>query len=440
MERPRQMIERHGADVVVHAVGVVRGRVRPPGSKSLTNRALLCAALADGTTTLHGASLADDALIMIDGLRTLGVRVEHAEPDGTIAIHGCRGHLPQSDASIDAGSAGTAMRFLTALATLGYGPYRLDGSQRMRARPIGDLVEALHSVGAGIGYDGVDGYPPLTMVSHGLVGGTVVFDRPPSSQFLSALLMVAPYASNDVLVEVRGELPSRPYVEMTLAVMRSFGVEVLADPDAPRFIVPAGQRYVGCAYEIEPDASAATYFWAAAAIGGGDVTVTGLSRAALQGDVRFVDVLARMGCEVSEDAGGLRVAGPAAGGLRGVDVDLNEMPDAVQTLSVAAVFADGPTTIRNVANLRVKETDRLAALAHELPKLGARVELMDDGLTVHPARRLTAGRIETYDDHRMALSFALAGLRVDGVVIADAECVSKSFPEFFEMLATLGEP
>ncbi|RMF82168.1 MAG: 3-phosphoshikimate 1-carboxyvinyltransferase [Planctomycetota bacterium] len=436
MSSSQRRIERRGADVIVHATGAVRGVVRPPGSKSLTNRALVCAALAEGESTLRGASCSDDALLMIDGLRSLGIRIEHR--DGAVRVRGCRGFLPRADVDLDAGNAGTVMRFLTALATLGNGRYRIDGSERMRARPIGDLVHALQSLGAGIGFDQQSGYPPLTMASHGLTGGTVVFERPPSSQFLSALLMVAPYAANDVMIEVRGALPSRPYVDMTLAVMRAFGVESLAAADAPRFIVPSGQRYCACVYDVEPDASAATYFWSAAAITGGDVTVSGLPRDSLQGDTSFVDVLERMGCAVNEPASGLRVVGPQTGSLRGVDANLNEMPDTVQTLAVAALFADAPTTIRDVANLRVKETDRLAALAAELPKLGAHVELLEDGLIVHPAKTLRPARIATYDDHRMAMSFALAGLRVDGVVIADAECVSKSVPDFFELLDSLG--
>ena len=427
-------VEWLGNDVRVYPTGSISGTVRPPGSKSLTNRYLACAALADGRSMLRGASLSDDVTCMVGGLRQLGVSVEVQEKLRRIIVPGCRGHLPAAEAEVDAGNAGTAMRFLTALATLGYGRYRLDGSPRMRARPIGALVGALQTLGAPIGYEGEEGYPPLTMVARGLGGGQVSFDRLPSSQFISALLMVAPYATRDVFLAIEGTLPSQPYVDMTIRVIRSMGVEVLA-ADRRRFIVPAGQRYNGGEFEIEPDASAATYFWAAAAITGGCVRVEGLSRDSLQGDVGFVDLLEQMGCIVRTAEDYLEVQGPPRGGVRGVDVDLNAMPDTVQTLAVVALVADGPTTVRNVANLRVKETDRLAALAAELTKLGAKVDVQEDGLTVYPPPTLTPAAIDTYDDHRMAMSFALAGLVADGIVVRDAKCVSKSFPDFFEVLA-----
>ena len=428
-------IERIGNDVRIHPAGAVVGTVRPPGSKSLTNRYLACAALADGRSVLRGASLSDDTRAMLAGLAQLGVHTAVRPADQEIVVTGCRGNLVADDAEIDVGGAGTAMRFLTALACLGFGRRRLDGSPRMRARPIEALVEALTALGAQVGYEDVHGFPPVTVLARGLRGGEVVFRTPPSSQFLSALLMVSPYATQDVLIRVDGTIPSRPYVDMTLDVMRSLGVEVL-DTES-RFIVPAFQRYVAGEHTIEPDASAATYFWAAAAATGGRVRVSGLTRGSRQGDVRFVDVLAQMGCRVHEDASSLEVEGPADGRLRGIQVDLNEMPDTVQTLAVTALFADGPTEIRNVANLRIKETDRIAALATELTRLGARAETRPDGLTIHPPQRVTPAAIETYDDHRMAMSFALAGLVIDGVVITDAGCVSKSFPDFFEVLGTL---
>ena len=329
------------------------------------------------------------------------------------------------------------MRFLTALACLGLGRYRLDGSTRMRARPIGALVAALTDLGAQIAYESADGCPPLTILARGLTGGAVVFREPPSSQYLSALLMVAPHARQDVMIRVDGELPSEPYVDMTLDVMRSLGVEAVTTPDTHRWIVPAWQRYRAGEHSIEPDASAATYFWAAAAITGGRMRIAGLTRASRQGDTRFVDVLAQMGCAVQEDATSLTVAAPAGGRLTGITVDLNAMPDTVQTLAVVALFADGPTRIDNVANLRIKETDRLAALEAELTRLGARVETRPDGLTVYPPQTLRPAEINTYDDHRMAMSFAIAGLRAPGIVIRDAACVTKSFPGFFDVLNTL---
>jgi 3-phosphoshikimate 1-carboxyvinyltransferase len=373
---------------------------------------------------------------MASGLRLLGVEVEVREDGPVIRVRGCRGHLPADEVDIDAGDAGTAMRFLTALACLGHGRYRLDGSPRMRERPIGQLVDALQAIGAGIGYDAVKGYPPLTMVAHGLGGGEIAFDRPPSSQYISAILMVAPYAARDVMIRVNGPLTSRPYVDMTIAVMRSMGVEVLSS-EGQRFIVPSTQRYHGGDYSIEPDASAASYLWAAAAITGGRVRVSGLSRASRQGDVRFVDVLERMGCRIDAGDDYIEVNGLPPGELRPVDVDLNEMPDVVQTLAVVALFANGVTRIRNVANLRIKETDRLAALGAELAKLGAEVEVFDDGLSITPPEQIKPATIATYNDHRMAMSFALAGLAADGIVIANPDCVSKSFPDYFDVLAAL---
>jgi 3-phosphoshikimate 1-carboxyvinyltransferase len=422
-------------EIRITPTGPVRGVVHLPGSKSLTNRFLTCAALADGESRLSRMSPGDDTERMVAGLRALDIAIGYDRTAAAANVRGCRGLLPALEAEIDAGAAGTAMRFLTALACLGHGRFRLDGSARMRERPIGALVDGLRGLGAHVGYAEREGFPPLTVLARGLVGGEIAFERPPSSQFVSALLMVAPYAARDVLIRIDGALPSRPYVDMTIVVMRALAVEVL-ESDGRRFAVLAGQRYQGGAFAIEPDASAATYFWAAAAITGGRVTVAGLSRDSAQGDVRFVDVLEQLGCEVKAETEGLAIQGPPPGTLRGGVFDLNEMPDTVQTLAVTALFAVTPTTIRNVGNLRIKETDRLAALARELTKLGARVEVLDEGLTITPPAKPVSATIDTYDDHRMAMSFALAGLAIDGgVVIRDPGCVSKSFPGFFEVLA-----
>ncbi len=430
-------IEHTGENVRVHPVSNVNATVRLPGSKSLTNRYLLCAALADGLSRLRAVSISDDALRMIDGLRRLGVQIELREDAEIIEVSGCHGHLPADSADLDLGNAGTAMRFLTALTCLGYGDYRLDGTPRMRQRPIGPLVGALGALGAGIGYEQSDGCPPLTVHARGLTGGDITFATPPSSQYISALLMVAPYAGQDVRMCINGPLPSRPYISMTIDVMRSLGVEVIVGEDFDRFIVPATQRYQAREIAIEPDASAATYFWAAAAITGGRVTVQGLTHDSFQGDTAFARVLERMGCQVEEGDNKITVQGPPVGSLRGIDVDLNAMPDAAQTLAVAALFASGPTHIRNIANLRIKETDRLAALESELLRLGATVEVSDDSLRIEPPAEIRPAAIETYDDHRMVMSFALAGLRAEGIEIKDAACVSKSFPHFFEVLGEL---
>lgn len=424
--------ERCGPDVRVHAVGPVSGVVRLPGSKSLTNRYLACAALADGNSILRRASMSDDARRMLAGLTELGLSARLDPVAEEIEVRGARGQIPAHEAKLDAGQAGTAMRFLTALCCLGHGRYRLDGSPRMRERPIGDLVDALRALGAKIGYEDRDGFPPLIVRGGGLGSATIGFEDTPSSQFVSAVLMAAPYAAGDVMIEIRGRSVSRPYLDLTLHVMRSLGVEVL-ELDG-RYIVPAPQRYRGAVIEIEPDASGASYFWAAAAVTHGNIAVAGLDRASKQGDVRFMDVLARMGCQTAEAGGQTEVQGPASGSLRGVDVDLNDMPDTVQTLAVVALFAQGSTRIRNVANLRLKETDRLSALQRELSKLGARVDLHEDGLTIHPPGAVSPAIIDTYDDHRMAMSFSIAGLACEGIVIRNADCVSKSVPGFYDLL------
>ena len=430
--------------------------VRLPGSKSLTNRALLVAALAGGTSPLEGALLADDTRLMIEALRALGIGVREAASDpggrreaAEVVVEGHGGYWPNAEADLFCGNAGTAMRFLTAACAIGRGEYRLDGVPRMRARPIGDLVEALRCLGALIECQEREGYCPLLVHACGLRGGTVRLESPPSSQFVSALLMAAPYAARDVMIDVAGALPSEPYVGITLRVMEAFGAAVVEErcstaalgcvPGGPwKFIVPARQTYRATRYRIEPDASAAAYFLAAAALTGGRVTVEGLGAASCQGDARFVEVLERMGCRVDRTEDATTVWGPADGRLRGIDVDLNAMPDTAPTLAVLAAFAEGPTRIRNVGNLRIKETDRLAALAAELGRMGVETAVHDDGIEIRPAGPPKSAVIETYDDHRMAMSFALAGLRVDGLVIRNPRCVSKTFPGFFELWAGLG--
>lgn len=424
-----------------------------PGSKSLTNRALLVAALADGTSRLSNVLVAEDTRLMVDGLRALGMSVGVDEVARTATIRGTGGHIPFDSADLFCGNSGTTTRFLTAMCSLGMGTYHLHGSQRMHERPIGALVDALRTLGGLYEFTSRDGYPPLTVHARGLRAGRITFDSPPSSQMVSALLMVAPHAAGDVFAAIRGTCPSRPFIDMTLSVMRAFGVEVIdsatapapadseSTPQTPRWIVPAPQRYVGANYAIEPDATNASYFFAAAAAVGGSVTVRGLSRTSVQGDVRFVAVLERMGCTVTQTAAGLTVAGPGAESkLEGIDVDLGDMPDTAQTLAVLALLARSPTRIRNVPNLRLKETDRLAALACELRRLGGRVEVHDDGLSIDPPSHIRPARVNTYHDHRMAMSFALAGLAVDGIEIDQPECVAKTFPEFFTRWASLVKP
>lgn len=414
----------------------IRGRIRPPGSKSITNRAVVCAALAGGRSLLKGVLQSEDTRVMIGALKELGFEVdERLENDRSIetySVLGTGGRIPAIEANLFCANSGTTIRFLTAMATLGHGWFRLDGVPRMRERPIADLIGALNELGGRVSSELDNGCPPVVVHANGLPGGSATVRGDISSQFLSGLLMAAPAAKSGVEIAVEGPLVSQPYVRMTLAVMRAFGVEVNTTADLSRFGI-APQSYLACDYDIEPDASAASYFWAAAAVTGGEVTVEGLSRESLQGDVALVDCLERMGCEVRHAADSITVAG---GELRGIDVDMNGISDTVQTLAAVAQFATGPTTIRNVAHIRHKETNRIAAVATELRKLGANVVEHDDGLTIDP-RTPRGATIETYNDHRMAMSFALAGLRVPGVRIANPRCVEKTYPAFFDDLAKL---
>ncbi len=416
------------------------GTVRLPGSKSITNRVLIAAALADGHSLLTGLLLADDTRLMIDALRALGIAITIDESAATAEVSGCGGQLPGSEAELFCGNAGTVIRFGIALAAAGYGKFKFDGVERMRQRPIGGLVEALRRLGTGIEYVKEEGFPPLVVHASGLRGGHVMLNAPESSQMISALLLAAPQAMSDVMIEATGYVPSVPYLRMTTALMDRFGVTVVEQfaPDNVKFIVSAPQRYQATTFAVEPDASNASYFLAAPAIVGGRVIVEGLGTGSIQGDARFVDVLERMGCEIERNPDSLAVCGPSGNRkLSGIDIDLSDMPDTAQTLAVTALFAEGPTTIRNVANLRVKETDRIAALATELGKLGARVDTFDDGLTIVPPAAPGPAAIDTYDDHRMAMSFALAGLRLDGLVINDPQCCTKTFPDFFKRFAAL---
>jgi 3-phosphoshikimate 1-carboxyvinyltransferase len=417
--------------IEIRPTGPLRATIRPPGSKSITNRALVCAALADGESLLTGVLDSEDTQVMIEALRQLGIAAQHDAVAATVGVVGCGGRLPASEADLYVANSGTTVRFLAAVVALGHGTFRLDGTPRMRQRPIGDLLESLRQLGADIVSETGTGCPPVVVKAQGLSGGRATVAGSVSSQFLSALLMAAPYADADVELVVRGDLVSRPYIDMTLAVMASFGVCVRETPS--RFTISAPRRYRGRNYAVEPDASAASYFFAAAAITQGQVTVEGLSSASLQGDLAFCDCLERMGCEVRHGRNHIAVVGRPLGGI---DVDMNAISDTVQTLAAVALFAERPTTIRNVAHIRHKETDRIHALAVELRKLGAEVEERADGLKITP-RALHAAEINTYDDHRMAMSMALVGLAVPGVVIRDPDCTAKTYPQFFRDLEGL---
>ncbi len=408
--------------------------VRVPGSKSLTNRALVIAALADGPSTLTGALESEDTQVMVKALETLGISVIHDTAAAQIQIEGCGGRFPVRQARLDVANSGTSLRFLTAMLATATGTYQLDGTPRMRQRPVADLLAALRDLGVRARCDLGTGCPPVTIETGGLDGGFCAVRGDVSSQFLSGLLMASPYARDTVTIEVRGLLVSRPYVSMTLAVMEAFGVEA-GNRNFRRFdIYPA--HYGGREYAIEPDASAASYFFALAALIGGTITAQGLGSSSLQGDLAFVDILEHMGCTVRRDHDQTTVTG---GPLRAVDVDMNAISDTVMTMAVAALFADGVSRIRNVGHIRNKETDRIAALAAELRKLGAQVEELPDGLVIEPPAPslLQPARIETYNDHRMAMSFALAGLKIPGVTILDPGCVAKTYPGFWDDLVAV---
>jgi 3-phosphoshikimate 1-carboxyvinyltransferase len=406
--------------------------IRVPGSKSYTNRALITAALADGTSTITNALFSDDTKYMAASLNALGIPVEEEQGAQRFVIQGKNGIIPVKQANLFVGNAGTAMRFLTAMLTLGHGVYEIDGIARMRQRPIQDLLDGLQQLGADAVSKYHNGCPPVMIQGEGLPGGSACVKGDLSSQYFSALLMTAPYAKKDVFLEVTGDLVSKRYVDMTIALMHQYGVSVNND-NYKAFFVKSGQHYQAIPYEVEADASAASYFFAAAAITGGKVRVLGIGSRSLQGDIHFVDALESMGCKVTMDDNWIEVRGNT---LRGVDIDMGDMPDVAQTLASVAVFAQGKTRVRNVSNMRIKETDRITAVVNELRRMGISVMEYEDGFEIDPSPPKPA-EIETYDDHRMAMSFALIGLRANGISIKNPECVSKTFPDYFQRIETL---
>ncbi len=417
----------------IHPIRGLDTTIRPPGSKSITNRALVCAALAEGPSLLDGALDSEDTQVMVTALQKLGVPVTWNRGHCQLQVAGCGGQIPCRQADLFVANSGTTMRFLTAMLAASQGRYRVDGVERMRARPIQDLLSALIALGADVCSEHGNHCPPVLISAAGLSGGTARLRGDISSQFLSGLLMAAPLSRRDVELHVEGQLVSQPYVRMTIDVMQSFGVSVV-NRKLTRFEIAAPRAYRGCHYRIEPDASAASYWWAAAAITGGRVTVTGLGPRSLQGDVRFCDCLQKMGCDVVREDDQITVVGRP---LHGIKVDMNDISDTAQTLAVVALFAQGSTTISGIAHNRHKETDRIGDLARELRKLGATVTELDDGLHIQPAP-LQEARINTYNDHRMAMSLALVGLRIAGVVIENPQCTEKTYPRFFEDLDKLG--
>ena len=403
--------------------------VSVPGSKSITNRALILATLAQGNSPslLQNALKSVDTEVMLSNLQQLGISIEADWSSSTVSVRSTPITGWKSQGNFFCGNSGTTIRFLTATLALGNGTYRLDGVPRMRQRPIADLLEALQQLNVRISSVNNDGCPPVYLEAQGIQGGTVHIRSDVSSQFLSAMLLAAPYAASPITLKLEGPMVSEPYIEMTLAMMQQWGVTVSREASNRFFVKP--QHYLPQKYAIEPDASSASYFWAAAAITGGRIRVPGLTQS-LQGDTEFLKMLVKMGCRL--EGSEVLVGQP----LHGIDVDMNAISDTVMTLAVVALFAEGKTTIRNVAHIRHKETDRLSALAHELRKVGAGVEEHEDGLTIHPAA-LHGATLETYDDHRMAMSLALIGLRVSGITILNPECTNKTFPTFWRTLESL---
>jgi len=426
------------AQLELGPIGHAEGVVALPGSKSISNRTLLLAAVAQGTTTLTGLLQADDTSRMLDALRTLGVRVDTC--DAQCTVEGVANAFPQRAATLFLGNAGTAVRPLTAVLAMQGGDYRMAGVPRMHERPIGDLVDALRHQGCDVTYLGNAGYPPLRLgPSGGRAGGRVPIRGDVSSQFLSALLMALPLAqgadASATDVALTTALISRPYVEITLRLMRRFGVDVAA-PDASTFVVPAGARYRSPGrVHVEGDASAASYFLAAGVIGGGPVRVEGVDRDSIQGDVAFADVLARQGADIRYGNGWIeaRRGRPLQGGT----IDCIAIPDAAMTLAIVALFARAPIRLVNIGSWRVKETDRIAAMATELAKLGATLAAGNDWLEVSPLATFRHATIDTYDDHRMAMCAALAAFGGTGVTINDPGCVRKTFPGYFAALAAI---
>ena len=427
---PNSRDQRHPPLPITPAAGPIDATVPVPGSKSLTNRALCLAALACGTSTLRNALFSDDTRYFGAALQALGIEVRQDAAAATISVDGRGGALRASRADLFVGMSGTTARFLTALLALGTGCYTVDGAPRMRERPMEELLSALAAQGARISAATQPVRMPFTICGGGLAGGALQVSGLRSSQPISALLMVAPLARAETTLEVEGELVSEPFVAMTVRLMRQFGAAVTEY--GRRFSIAAGQRYQAQDLVIEPDATSASYFFAAAAVTGGRVQVPGLRRDSLQGDLAFLEVLRQMGCQVAWDAAGVTVQGPST--LAGIDTDLTAISDTAPTLAAIAPFAAAPVTIRGIGHTRLQETDRVHALATELRRLGVPVEEGRSSLRIEPAPPRGA-TIETYDDHRIAMAFAVTGLRTPGIAIADPGCTAKTFPDFFSRFA-----
>jgi 3-phosphoshikimate 1-carboxyvinyltransferase len=417
----------------IDPVKKIDAKIRVPGSKSYTQRALIAACLAAGTSVIKGALISEDTGYLIKALRLLGATIHQKDFD--LTVQGTGGELTSPSGAIYLGNNGTGLRLLTGTVCLGHGTFVLDGNGRMRQRPIQPLIDALRNLQVDATCIEQNGCPPVKVNATGLAGGKTTLSGGLSSQYLSSLLLAAPYARNDIEIELVGLIPSRPYVQMTLDVMAGFGVKVSVSEDK-FFLIKAPQAYRARQYVVEGDASSATYFLAAAAICGGKVRIPNINPGSVQGDLRLVKILKTMGCKVATSGDGVQITGPLTN-HEDLSFDLNDVPDMVPALAVISAFRKAKTTLKNIGHLRIKESDRIAALSCELRKIGARAEEKADEMIVQGPPTQGA-EIESYNDHRIAMSFAIAGLAVEGVIIKDPDCVKKSFPDFWEKLEELG--
>jgi 3-phosphoshikimate 1-carboxyvinyltransferase len=414
--------------------GALKAVLSLPGSKSITNRALMMSALARGNTRLSNFLFSDDTVFMARALESAGISVKSDENNKTCEVAG--GLLPSGGLSVFLGNAGTAVRFLTSYFTLGSGLYRIDGDERMRKRPIKDLLDALAQLGCDIRSENSNGCPPVIINANGLEGGKCTVAGENSSQYISSVLMASPYSRKGVTVETAGRVASGPYIEMTMAMMNQFRVKCARD-GLREFRIGPGEYISPREYLIEPDASSSSYFLAGAAVLGGEIVLRGLGSGSIQGDAKFASVLEKMGCGVEIGIDSIKLS--SDGRLRGISIDMNDIPDMAMTLAVTALFAEGSTAIKNVPNLRIKESDRISALSAELKKLGAGIKENADGIEIFPASLYNSAVINTYNDHRIAMSFSIAGLMIDGIEIDNPSCVSKTFPDYFEYFGRVFE-
>jgi len=403
-----------------------------PGSKSYTHRILVAAALADGISIIENGLVSDDTLLTLNALKQMGTQIENLRD--RFVVSGIKGHLESCRAPLFLGNSGTSMRLITALAAIGQGEYILSGTRRMHERPLQDLLDGLHQIKVNAISVNQNGCPPVKVTGMRVTGGKIELNCGTSSQYLSALLLIAPYTIRGIEIKITSGPVSKPYIDMTVDVMQRMGIEVQRS-GYNLFAVKGGQVFRAGRYVVEPDCSQAGYFWAAAAITGSSVTVRGINADSRQGDIGFVELLRKMGCSVIKRNDGIEVVGPPL--LAGIDVDMGDMPDLVPTLAVVAAFAKGTTRIRNVAHLKVKESDRIGAVINELEKMGIKALCRDDGMVIHGGIPHGA-KIETYDDHRIAMSFALAGLNIPGIFICNERCVEKSFPHFWNVFKRMG--